>query len=66
MDLMETLPLKEIKIAYLGEVTPIENFEVISKYPHTIEVSFLRLIKALRCLLHVNVVLKFQSSLAWR
>jgi len=32
MDLMETLPLKEIKIAYLGEVTPIENFEVISKY----------------------------------
>jgi len=32
MDLMETLPSKEIKIAYLGEDTPIENFEVISKY----------------------------------
>lgn len=32
MDLMETLPSKEIKIAYLGEVTPIENFEVVSKY----------------------------------
>ena len=32
MDLMETLPSKEIKIAYLGENTPIENYQVVSKY----------------------------------